>query len=166
MWSANHGRSDGEESDETRCPFRKLIDVSEHFLSKSEEHYDLSWPVDGPAIEIYCPILLLGSDLYEVQAAKKTAPKKTGHILYQLELETKQQELIYHFDVITEKSLAAYLRMIEKEFAYLNKQIDAKLPAILRELDRQNQWRKEAIEKRLIEASVRSFLDNGLVSGT
>lgn len=143
-WMATHGRADVETNDEITCPFRKLVDVTEHFLRRDKKTLSDLSPSKFPMIFMHFPILLINSDLYEVEA--KTQPKltKSGHVLYQLLLETRDNKFKYQIDVITELSLPDYLDKIEAEITKAKMLIEEKGKEIVSEIILQLKQKEQA----------------------
>lgn len=127
------------------------MDVTEHFLKRDQALLDRLKPTKLPMMHILYPVLLVNTELFEVESKSETKLTKKGHLLYQLSLETKETRFNYQIDVVTELALPDYLQLIDKEITQASKVFDEKEIEIVADLNRVMQEEQHAIAAKQLE---------------
>lgn len=155
-WIANHGRNDSEDSDDSRCPFRRLVDVTEYEMRKQHDWFEQFASI--PILQLHFPILLVNSDLYEVQTENgETDLVSSEHIVYRIDLATKDGSLSYFMDVITEKSLPKYLDFVESEVSSAAKIISDEGKRLTGAMERHMSMKEVNAVKHALENSIKEI---------
>jgi hypothetical protein len=118
-WMALH-------EDDHFLTFKKLDDALWHRFDEvseedDEEQVDAKVAKDAPeeAISLWFmfPILVLEGELLEVPAnSRRIKPRKTDHVRFAQTVIHDGHKYVTHIDVVTERSLRRFLRVLDEEF--------------------------------------------------
>ncbi len=95
--------------------FRKLCAAVEHYQRTHFESWVLSTS-ETVNIELYYPVLVFQGEIIEVRPGRGSfKTTSTDHVRFHQSLWTGREEEDYSIDVITEKYLPKFLRIVETE---------------------------------------------------
>jgi hypothetical protein len=111
--------------DEDHQTFRKLCCATDHFVrAQVVPSYNLN---AGWSLSLVYPVLLVEGELYEVSATQRSARlRRSDHVQYRLSQSVGGEENDYCVDVITERFLPAYTRMLIREMRLMSKRLNTR----------------------------------------
>jgi hypothetical protein len=116
--------------------FRKLSDAMDYAISK---HFE-NWVIEEPEsinLQVYYPVLLLQGGLWEARPSRRSVRlSKAQHLQLRRSITAQGEEREYQIDIITERHLPTYIRLIAAEADRIRRRLKRRRDDVRKAVDR------------------------------
>lgn len=116
--------------------FKKLCDALDYFQNR---HYS-QWVFNGAEpvnVQVYYPLLVLQGQLWDARPTKKRVTlRRAQHLQLRKSVATASEEYGYQIDVIEERFLRSYIRVVEEEIAKVVHLLGSRHELVRRAIDK------------------------------